>query len=156
MASRASFRASDADRDAVVERLRVAAAEGRLETEELEERSDAALRARTYGELDGLLADLPTSTPALRRRRTAQVVPAVQSALAVAVPILVALAVVAAVVVAAAIAAAWWALWALVWFFMCGRGGCYTRRVGAGRSRHRAVSARDGEVARGAERGLLV
>jgi Flp pilus assembly protein TadB len=54
-----SLRASDADRDAVTERLRDAAGEGRLEPEELEERVNAALRARTYGELGLLVADLP-------------------------------------------------------------------------------------------------
>jgi Flp pilus assembly protein TadB len=53
------LRASDADRDAVTDRLRRAAGEGRLETEELEERVDAALRARTYGELGRLVSDLP-------------------------------------------------------------------------------------------------
>ena len=54
-----SMRASDADRDAVTERLREAAGEGRLEPDELEERIDRALRARTYGELARLVADLP-------------------------------------------------------------------------------------------------
>lgn len=138
MASRAILRASDADRDAVVERLRTAAAEGRLETDELDERLDVALRSRTYGELDGLLTDLP-SAPAPWQRRQVRVVPAVQSALAVAMPILVTVLVVAAVVAAIAIAAAWWAIWALVWFVMCGRGSCSTRRLGAGAGRHRAA-----------------
>jgi Domain of unknown function (DUF1707) len=55
----ASLRASDGDREAVTERLREAAGEGRLEPEELEDRVHAALRARTYGELDVVLADLP-------------------------------------------------------------------------------------------------
>ena len=55
-----SLRASDADRDAVTDRLREAAGEGRLEPEELEERVHAALRARTYGELGRLVADLPS------------------------------------------------------------------------------------------------
>jgi hypothetical protein len=54
-----SLRASDADRDAVTDRLRDAAGEGRLEPEELEERVHAALRARTHGELALLVADLP-------------------------------------------------------------------------------------------------
>ncbi|MHC3426784.1 DUF1707 SHOCT-like domain-containing protein [Streptomyces sp. DT18] len=52
-------RASDADRDAVAERLREAAAEGRIDFDELDERLGAALGARTYGELRPLLADLP-------------------------------------------------------------------------------------------------
>jgi hypothetical protein len=36
-------------------------AEGRLSTDELEERLGALAKARTYGELDALLADLPVS-----------------------------------------------------------------------------------------------
>jgi Flp pilus assembly protein TadB len=66
------LRASDADRDAVTDRLREAAGEGRLEPEELEERVHAALRARTYGELGMLVADLPsdgqTAWPGSRSR----------------------------------------------------------------------------------------
>ena len=126
MSSRTMLRASDADRDAVAERLRTAAAEGRLDTEELDERLGIALSARTYGELDRVLVDLPSNVPA--RRRRAQVIPVAQSAFAVALPILTTLAVVAAVVVVAAVAAAWWILWGLVWFFACGRGACMPRR----------------------------
>ncbi|MEU6444353.1 DUF1707 domain-containing protein [Streptomyces sp. NPDC047046] len=55
-------RASDADRDAVAERLREAAAEGRIDFEELDERLGAALSARTYGQLRPLLADLPAAS----------------------------------------------------------------------------------------------
>ena len=57
------MRASDADRDRVVEALRDHAAVGRLETEELEERTDRALAARTVGELNRLLHDLPRLAP---------------------------------------------------------------------------------------------
>jgi Domain of unknown function (DUF1707)/Cell wall-active antibiotics response 4TMS YvqF len=52
-------RASDAEREAVVARLRDAAAEGRLTVEELAERIDAAYGATTRGELEPLTADLP-------------------------------------------------------------------------------------------------
>jgi hypothetical protein len=55
----AAQRAADTDRDAVAERLRVAAREGRIELWELEERLDQAYSAKTYGELATLLADLP-------------------------------------------------------------------------------------------------
>ena len=59
-------RASDADRDRVVEALAAASAEGRLTLEEYSERSDAALVARTLGDLAGLTADLPAaSVPAV-------------------------------------------------------------------------------------------
>lgn len=53
------MRASDADRDAVVERLREAAAEGRIDLAELGERLDQALTAKTHDDLASLTADLP-------------------------------------------------------------------------------------------------
>ena len=53
------LRASYADRDRVVEVLRVAAGDGRLTAAELDERVEAALTARTYRELERLTADLP-------------------------------------------------------------------------------------------------
>lgn len=69
MTRRTALRASDADREQVAELLRHAAAEGRLFADELEERLGAALSARTYGELDALVADLPrpAMTPTPRR-----------------------------------------------------------------------------------------
>ena len=54
-------RASDAERDRVVEALAAASAEGRLTLEEYSERSDAALVARTLGDLASLTADLPAA-----------------------------------------------------------------------------------------------
>lgn len=62
-----NLRASHADRDRVVDALRVAAGEGRLSAEELDSRLEAALSARTMGELAGLTADLPTK-PASQSR----------------------------------------------------------------------------------------
>lgn len=59
MTSRSSLRASDSDREQVVERLHAATTEGRLRTDELDQRVGAAFSARTYGELDALVADLP-------------------------------------------------------------------------------------------------
>ena len=59
LASQAGLRASHVDRDQVVELLRVAAGDGRLTAEELDERLEAALTARTYGELAALTTDLP-------------------------------------------------------------------------------------------------
>jgi hypothetical protein len=56
---RGSLRASDADRDQIIERLRKAATEGRIASEELEQRVSLALKARTYGELEATVADLP-------------------------------------------------------------------------------------------------
>src|SRR2546430_6440723 len=59
MARRSVLRASDEDRERVADRLRHATAEGRLLTEELEERLGTVFSARTYGELDAVVSDLP-------------------------------------------------------------------------------------------------
>ncbi|MGW7096328.1 DUF1707 SHOCT-like domain-containing protein [Streptomyces sp. NPDC054874] len=56
------LRASHADRDRVVEVLRVAAGDGRLTATELDERLDGALSARTLGELTALTTDLPSTS----------------------------------------------------------------------------------------------
>ncbi len=56
-----SMRASDADRDRAAEALREAAAEGRLNLEELNERLDLIYAAKTYAELAPITADLPSS-----------------------------------------------------------------------------------------------
>jgi hypothetical protein len=53
------LRASQDERDRVVDWLRTHAGEGRLELDELEERVELALRARTRGDLAALLRDLP-------------------------------------------------------------------------------------------------
>ena len=53
------IRASDADRDRTAALLREHHAAGRLTVEEFAERMDKALEAKTVGELDELLADLP-------------------------------------------------------------------------------------------------
>jgi class 3 adenylate cyclase len=50
--------ASDADRERVVEVLRTAAGDGRLTADDLDERLEAALTARTLADLEPLLADL--------------------------------------------------------------------------------------------------
>lgn len=53
------MRASDAEREAVVERLREASVEGRLTLSELTERTEAAYLAATHAELLQITADLP-------------------------------------------------------------------------------------------------
>jgi hypothetical protein len=57
------MRASDADRQLVVDRLRAAHEEGRLKLEEFTERMGLAYRAVTYGDLAKLVADLPSARP---------------------------------------------------------------------------------------------
>lgn len=54
------LRVSHKDRDQVVEILREAAGDGRLTADELDERVEAALTARTVSDLAVLTADLPT------------------------------------------------------------------------------------------------
>jgi hypothetical protein len=114
-----SLRVSDVEREAVVDRLRVAAGEGRLEPDELEQRVGAALRARTYAELSWLVADLPNA-PAPRSPGR----PLVRTALiatGLAVATVVALAVVVLVVLATIVAAT--ALWAaVIVFWLVSRG----------------------------------
>jgi uncharacterized protein DUF1707 len=59
-------RAADADREAIAGMLRIAAGEGRLDLDELDDRISLAYQARTYGQLQALITDLPgprTSTP---------------------------------------------------------------------------------------------
>jgi len=53
-----ALRASDADRDRVIELLRAAVADGRLDPGEFDQRLDAALAARTIDALAPLTADL--------------------------------------------------------------------------------------------------
>jgi hypothetical protein len=53
------LRASDAERERAANALRLHAADGRLDAEELEERLTQAYAARTRGELEALSADLP-------------------------------------------------------------------------------------------------
>jgi hypothetical protein len=55
---RPAYRASDADRDAVAERLRAAHYEGRLDSDELEERLAATYGAKTMADLDRVTLDL--------------------------------------------------------------------------------------------------
>jgi hypothetical protein len=60
-AGRGALRVSHEDRDEVAEALRVAAGDGRLTADELDERLERALTARTYDDLAGLTGDLPAA-----------------------------------------------------------------------------------------------
>jgi len=74
MSRHGAIRASDADRDQIVDRLHRAATEGRIASEELEHRVSIALKAKTYAELEATVDDLPgaRSRPrtGLERRRS--------------------------------------------------------------------------------------
>jgi hypothetical protein len=64
-----NLRASDADRELAVSMLQQAAAEGRLDPDELDDRVQRALRARTYAELAQTVVDLPVVGDRRRRGR---------------------------------------------------------------------------------------
>ncbi len=116
MPRRSTLRASDAEREQIAERLRHAAAEGRLLTEELEERLGRVFAARTYGELDGVVADLPNRE--LSRHRGSRALGAVRDvplpALVVLIPVVMAV-VLAAVVIVTTLFAAWALMIAVAW-----------------------------------------
>jgi hypothetical protein len=59
------MRISDAEREATVQRLQVAFAEGRLTDEEFDGRMRSALVARTQGDLDEVAHDLPAPAGAV-------------------------------------------------------------------------------------------
>lgn len=67
MDDRQRMRASDADRQEVIERLRTAMDEGRLKMDEFVERMGLASEAVTYGDLAPLYADLPATGSVGRR-----------------------------------------------------------------------------------------
>jgi hypothetical protein len=107
------LRAADSDRDKAADALRRAHVEGRIETAELEERLEACYAAKTYDELDALLADLPR--PRQREPRQPRR-PRVLRAIPVAALIVV-------------LVFAWHAAWLLWWvaifaFFRMRRHGC--------------------------------
>ncbi|BFO16834.1 hypothetical protein SHKM778_32220 [Streptomyces sp. KM77-8] len=64
-----ALRVSDADREQVVDELREAVAEGRLEMDEFEERLEQAYRARVHDDLASLTSDLPVRRGSAVARR---------------------------------------------------------------------------------------
>lgn len=64
--SHAHLRASDLDRDVIADVLATAYAEGRLDRDELDERSDRLRATKTLGELPDLVADLVVDRSAPR------------------------------------------------------------------------------------------
>lgn len=60
---RDQMRASESDRQMVMDQLRQAVEDGRLDVAEYQDRVDAAMNARVYSELDVLLADLQRLAP---------------------------------------------------------------------------------------------
>jgi hypothetical protein len=60
---REDMRAGDGDRQAVADQLKAALDEGRLDLSEYDERLKKTYGAKTYGDLHGLLDDLPGTVP---------------------------------------------------------------------------------------------
>jgi len=65
---RGHLRASDADRERVIDTLKAAFVQGRLTIDELAMRTGLALASRTYGELTAITADIPAARSAPRPR----------------------------------------------------------------------------------------
>lgn len=70
------MRAGDGDRQQVAARLKQALDEGRLDLTEYDERLQKTYAAKTYGDLDGLLDDLPGTVPTQRSQVQAYQPPA--------------------------------------------------------------------------------
>jgi len=85
VATRKDVRASDVERDAAAAALQEHFAQGRLTLDELQERLDSVLAARTHGQLDQLFADMPrlTAPPAVIEPAGPPVFPARYAAVAI-------------------------------------------------------------------------
>jgi hypothetical protein len=79
MVEREKLRVSDSERQAAVERLRLAHDEGRLNLDEYDTRLGAAYASVTYADLDRLFDDLPTAGLAPVVHRPAPVAPAARA-----------------------------------------------------------------------------
>jgi hypothetical protein len=103
------LRASDAERSATAELLRRHHAEGRLDTDEFEERVERCYTAKTRGELDALTRDLPhprRQQPRGPRRAPRPLAPFVAIAVLIAVSV-------------ASDAHMLWLVWPLAFFTFC-------------------------------------
>jgi hypothetical protein len=65
---REQMRAGDSDRQVVADKLKAALDEGRLDLHEYDERLQQTYAAKTFGDLDPLLSDLPGTIPAQQSR----------------------------------------------------------------------------------------
>ena len=122
-----ALRASDADRERVAERLRQAMSEGRLLTAEFEQRLEVCFSARTYAQLEAVLADLPGRRLMAPRdpRKHDWVGPALVAAIVVPAAVVALIAVVLAVTGVFA----GWMLWLAVGWWFLGRHRSRLRRA---------------------------
>lgn len=140
------LRASDAERERIIEVLRRHTADGRLTLEEFEERVGEALAATTRDDLRPVLRDLPPlppdapvgTRPAAPRLRW----PSLDAGRTL-------LGVIAIVAVVTLIASGGWGMWWIVFPLLGVFGGCRrgATSCAAGRSRHAADSRHSGRVA---------
>ena len=128
MGRRSTLRASDADREQIAERLRKAAAEGRLSADELEQRIGAAFAARTYGELDALVADLPDERLVAPRARPVARMRGPVGVLAIALVAAAVVAIAVLVVTGTLLAGGAWIFFG-AWFFGCRNARCRARSM---------------------------
>jgi hypothetical protein len=77
---RDEMRAGDGDRKAVADRLKTALDEGRLDLSEYDERLQKTYAAKTFGDLNGLLDDLPGTLPVQHSQVQAYQAPAAPAA----------------------------------------------------------------------------
>jgi len=130
----ADVRASDADRQRVIDLLRTHTADGRLTLEEFEERVGEALAARTQADLAHVLRELPV--PLSARSTSSKPVERARRRRSLPTPALVALLVVVGSVLMGHFA--WWLI--PVGFWVLG-GGCGAKRAHHGH-RHERQPAR--------------
>jgi hypothetical protein len=131
-------RASDADRERMVELLRAHHLAGRIDASEFQDRVERSLQAKTLGELRALSVDLPHEDPRQARGEIADFRrPAVW-------PLAVATAVLAALIVASALADRPLFVPALPFLFFWSRGVWWYR----GWHRRTVVGGQDGPVRR--------
>lgn len=70
------MRAADSDRQAVADKLKLALDEGRLDLGEYDERLQRTYAAKTYGDLNGLLGDIPGTAVAHQAHTSPAATPA--------------------------------------------------------------------------------
>jgi len=139
-----TIRASDAERDAVVEELRRHAADGRLTMTEFEDRVAEALAARTRGDLAPVLRELPPLPEPSQQGETRR-----RPRSPVRLPQFVIVAVIAVAVIAMLRVGAWWMIFPMFWIVggMTRTGACGSHR--ATRHGHHSLHERGAREQRG-------
>ncbi len=132
----AQLRAGDADRDEALAQLSEHFGAGRLTSEELDERSGLVLSARTMGELDELMSDLPRISGPMPEHRPPPP-PRGTGVLNALIPVGVAIAFVTSAVTIGPPSHDWFPWWTVPLAFLLVRGALRRLRGSAGPSRDR-------------------